>query len=307
VGAEEGVAAETLLDRPAALRRVDLVDALGRRDHLVDGVDHEAGPPVLDDLGHGAEPEGDHRRTAGERLDHHEAEGLRPLYGEQRAARPSVQLDLGLVVDLTAEVDGFGEVRLDLAREVLALEALVDLAGHDQPDPEPVRDLDGRRRTLLGVHAADEEEVVVLLGAERLVLDVDGVRDGPDEPQVGEAQPLVLGDGDEGEVVAQAAQHVLRRPVRRTVQRRDDRSAGEPVDEGAHHPAVDAVVVVDDVELASQRVGLEALRHLEVHPVLDQLEGGALEEGGESRPGRRVAAREQCHLVTAFDEAFGEQ
>ncbi len=165
----------------------------------------------------------------------------------------------------------------------------------------------GRGSALLGVHAADEEEVVVLLGRERLVLDVDRVRDGADEAQVGEALALVLGDGDEGEVVAQAAQHALSRLVRGAVQGGDDRRAGEPMDEGAHHPAVDTVVVVDDVELARPRVGLEALRDLEMHPVLDLLEGGALEERREARLGLGVAAGEQRHLVAALDEALGEQ
>src|SRR5665648_1212587 len=42
VGGDEGVAAEALLDRAAALRRVDLVDVARRFDHLVGGLDDEA-------------------------------------------------------------------------------------------------------------------------------------------------------------------------------------------------------------------------------------------------------------------------
>ena len=95
--------------------------------------------------------------------------------------------------------------------------------------------------------------------------------------------------------------------VRGAVQRGDDRRADEPVDEGAHDPAVDAVVVVDDVELTRHRVGLEALRDLEVHAVLDLLEGGALEERRKARLGLGVAAGEQRHLVAALDEALREQ
>ena len=205
VRGHERLAPEPLLHRAAALGRVDLVDARERLHHLVGGLDDEPRAAVLDHLGHRPLAHGDHGRAAGERLDHHEAERLRPLDGEQRAAGALVELDLGLVVDLAAEVDVVGEVRLDLRGEELALRALVDLAGHDEALVEAAGHLDGRVRALVGGHAADEQQVVVLLGAERHVLHVDGVGDRADELQVGEPLALVLADGDEPEVGAQRA------------------------------------------------------------------------------------------------------
>jgi len=107
--------------------------------------------------------EGDHRRAAGERLDHDEAERFRPPDGKQGAAGALVQLGLGLVVDLAAKVDVVRQVRLDRAGEVLPFGALVHLPGHDQAPPETPRDLDGDVGALLRHHPPDEEEVVVLL------------------------------------------------------------------------------------------------------------------------------------------------
>src|SRR5207237_5680482 len=53
--------------------------AAERGNRGVDRVDDEARAPVLDDLGHRAVRPGDHRGAAGQRLDHGETEGLRPL------------------------------------------------------------------------------------------------------------------------------------------------------------------------------------------------------------------------------------
>jgi len=139
------------------------------------------------------------------------------------------------------------------------------------------------------------------------VLDVDRVRDGGDEAQIGKTLALVLRDGDEDEVVTQAAEHLLRRRVGGTVQRGHDRRPDQTMDEGAHDAAVDAVVVVDDVELPGHRVGLEAVRHLQVHTVLDLLEGGAGEDCRKPRPRLGIAAREQGDLMAALDQTLREQ
>ncbi len=262
---------------------------------------------MLDDLGHGAVTHGDDRRAAGQRLDHHQTERLRPLDGEQRAAGALVELDLGLVVDLAAKVDVVGEERLHLLGVVLTLGPFVHLAGHDQALVETPRHLDGGVGALVGDHAADEQEVVVLLRAERHVLHVDGVGDGAHEAQVRESLALVLGDGDEGEVVTQRAQDLLRHGVGGAVKRGHDRSADEAVDEGAHGAAGEAVVVVDHVELPRLHVGLEAVHHLEVPSLLDLLERGAGEDVAQARLRGGVAAGEQRDVVTATHEALGEQ
>ena len=262
---------------------------------------------VLDDLRHAALAVGHDRRAAGERLDHHQSERLRPLDGEEGGPGAPVELALGLVVDLAAEVDVAGEVRFDLAREELALGPLVHLTGHDERRAQLLRHADRGVRPLVGRHAADEEEVVVFLCGEGLMLDVDGVRDGAHEVQLREAAALVVGDGDEGEVVAQTAEEALHLLVRRAVERGHHGRAGEAVDEGAHHPAREAVVVVDDVELVHPRVRLERVGDLEMAAVLDLLERGALEDRGEARLGPGVATGEQRDVVTALHQAFGEQ
>ena len=72
-------------------------------------VDHVPGDAVVDHLGHRAVPEGQHGRAAGHRLDHGEAERLRPVDGEEKRARFAEELDLAAVVDLADELDaGFG-------------------------------------------------------------------------------------------------------------------------------------------------------------------------------------------------------
>jgi hypothetical protein len=45
-------------------------------DRLRDVVDQEAGLAMMDELRHGAQAEGDHRRTGGHGLDDREPEGL---------------------------------------------------------------------------------------------------------------------------------------------------------------------------------------------------------------------------------------
>ena len=106
--------------RSAALDRVELVRLLEGRGHLAVVVDDDPAPPVLDHLGHGAVAGRDHRRPAGHRLDHDEAERLLPLDREERRARVLEQLDLLAVRDLAQVLDpAVAEVRLDELGEVL--------------------------------------------------------------------------------------------------------------------------------------------------------------------------------------------
>ena len=102
-------------------------------------------------------------------------------------------------------------------------------------------------------------------------------------------------------------EHLLRDGVGRAVQRGHHRRAGELVDERAHGAAGEAVVVVDDVELARPLVGLEAVHDLEVAALLDLLEGGAGEDVAQPRLRLRVAAGEQRDVVAARHEALGEE
>ena len=73
--------------RPTAATAVGLV------------VHDEAGHAVVDHLGHRAAVERDHRRAAGHRLDHHQAERLRPVDREQQrvGARQECRLLASLI------------------------------------------------------------------------------------------------------------------------------------------------------------------------------------------------------------------
>src|SRR5262249_36498404 len=117
---------EALLDVAAALHGLEEIGLLERGGHGAVVVDDDPTAAVLDHLRHGPPPRGDHRRAAGHRLDHHEAEGLLPLDREQRRARVLEQLDLLAVRDLAEVFDLFVEVGLDeLVEVVLLLEILL--------------------------------------------------------------------------------------------------------------------------------------------------------------------------------------
>ena len=60
---------------------------------------------IVDHLGHRAAVERDHRRAAGHRLDHHQAERLRPVDREQQRMRAGQERRLLAVVDLADELD----------------------------------------------------------------------------------------------------------------------------------------------------------------------------------------------------------
>ena len=123
--------------------------------------------PVDDDLGHRAVGQGDHRRAARHRLDHHHAERLVPEDGEEQAACPGEQPALLRCVGV-ADVDRVRpEPRRDLGLVELLLGRLGALAGEEDPDPGRARRVDREVRALGLVEPPEEEDVVVLAVAER--------------------------------------------------------------------------------------------------------------------------------------------
>ena len=85
-------------------------------------LDDEARHAVVDDLRHRAAIESDDRRSAGHRLDHHQAERLRPVDRHQQGDRAAQERRFVVVVDL-ADVFDIGRVdhRMDLLLVVIAV------------------------------------------------------------------------------------------------------------------------------------------------------------------------------------------
>src|SRR5882724_1824039 len=75
-------------NRRAASGAIDLVDARDGQDGVVEVVDEKTSDAMIDQLGHGTATVGDHRSTAGHRLDHRKTEWFVEMDEmEQRAGR----------------------------------------------------------------------------------------------------------------------------------------------------------------------------------------------------------------------------
>ena len=148
---------EALLDVvPAVLPRQG-ADAADRLDRAVDVVDEEAGAAGADDLGHRPERERDHRGPGGQRLDDREPEGLGEADQVQQRQRAAEQLVALLRADRAQVRDaGRPEVRFDELPEVVAV---LDDAGDDQRQPCSPSHLDGPVGPLVGMDAAEEQQV----------------------------------------------------------------------------------------------------------------------------------------------------
>src|SRR5437867_13378422 len=76
---------EPLLCTSAAEGGIDSLHSAKGADHLIEGIDNEAGLPVLYDLGRGAAVEDDYRGATGHRLRHDETKRLVPLDRHEHA------------------------------------------------------------------------------------------------------------------------------------------------------------------------------------------------------------------------------
>ena len=132
-----------------------------------------------------APPRRDHRRPAGHRLDHDEAERLLPLDRKERRARVLQQLDLLAVRHLAEILDAVDQVRLDELVEVLALLRLLHLAGELERQPSLPGDRDRAVRSLVRAHPAEEEQIVAAVRLDGIDREVERVRAVGDPVQVG--------------------------------------------------------------------------------------------------------------------------
>src|SRR6202521_773476 len=174
---------EAGLDGGSAAGAIDLTDPSDGFDGLVQGVDQEAGHPVLDEFGHRAPFEGDDRGAASHRLDDGEAErlvevdqmqqraGLAKRPGSWRSTdRPEIRYPVA--------VDARGDPPFEI---VLVL----DDAGHDQPPVRTARRLDRLRRTLVGMNTAEEQQAFSAGRVERKVVERNAVVNGSGVVEVG--------------------------------------------------------------------------------------------------------------------------
>ena len=278
----------------------------GGRDRLVDVLDQEAGPGVVDDFGRRSATEGDHRCAAGHRFDHHHAERLGPVDRKQQRRRFAEELGLLLLIDLADELDPRIAVdhRLDALGPVVLIDA-VDLGRDLQPRADAGRDLDRAVGTFFGRNPPEKGEVAAPgRRIERQEMARQAVVDhaGPVHRRHGPA--LVERDRDQRRAGEDRVEATALGHVEPAVQRR--------------HRAVDEVAdqrIVQNVDVKVKDV--EFVRHLahriQHHDVMRRrvLDAGIEPQGGvaerKKAGGRgRIAAGEQRHVVAEPHQFLGQ-
>lgn len=297
VVARHALCGEAILEPAADPGAVELSDPGERCDCLGLGGDDEARHPVLDDLGDRAAVPGDHGGPAGHRLDHHEAEGFRPVDREQE--RPSASQELALLkVVHGSEIGRVGAQQGAYAAVEIIRVADIDRAA--EPDRQAGRagDADRHVGSFLVGHATHEGHMVVRHGAQLVARSVDAVMH------------------DAGPVRSRDACRLRRRNRRhRKVgealkEKRPVELVDPPMDGGQAAPAVltqesrmrEFAVAVDDVELVEpqaqgfQLQGVQGGRDPGSHPPVSAL---------QSRETRVIAnARQVCRTVRRSKQCY---
>ena len=145
-----------------ATHRVDALRFLHQLGHLVLIAAQEPVDAVLDDLRGRAVREREHRGAGGERLDHDQAERLRPADRHQERERVREQALLADPADLADVADQLPvDVRLDLVGEE-PLVAGLHRTGQDQRTSDGLGHPDRAVGPLLLDHPGHEQQVVLL-------------------------------------------------------------------------------------------------------------------------------------------------
>lgn len=169
-----------------------------------------------DDLRRRALRERDHRRPAGKRLDHDQAERLRPADRYQQRPRALVELALAFRIGLAHVLDPVtAELRLDRLREEPLLAGL-DRPGKDQRRAGPARRGDRALRPPVGRHAPHPQQEVVLVLAVRPLGAVDRVVDHAPAAHLRRGR-VELGTRDRHDAGLGAVGRRTRAPPRRTL------------------------------------------------------------------------------------------
>jgi hypothetical protein len=152
--------------------------------------------------------------------------------------------------------------------------------------------------TLLRRSPAQEEQVIVLVGAERVVGQIDAVVDHTRVGQVGHVRTLRVADGHEPHPASDERVQRLRVVVERTVnrmnhgqpqRRRGDQRRGGRVD-------------VEDIEPVGITEGERGVHHVVPHGVDEVGPGGLREERLHTGPAGGVAGGEQRDVVAQVDQ-----
>ena len=271
------------------IQGVDAADGVGQ---LVVGVADETGDAVVDDLRSRTRPPGQHRRPAGEGLDHHQTERLGPADRVEQGPRRAQEGELVVGSDLADVADLVVQQRLDAVVEVLDLLLLAHLGRHDQRQSGLVRDRGGLLGTLLRGEPAQEQQVPALAAADRELLGAQPVMDDRVDRHRG-AAGLVVRDRHQGGTVGQPAEDVADLRGERAVVGDDHLAADLVVAEQGPEQRV----VVDHVEVGDLLVGVQQVLGLD-HGLPEQLGGRALPDPGLGHRARAVARGAQQHLVT---------
>ncbi len=124
---------------------------------------------IADDLVDGPAGKRQHRRAAGHRLDHHQAEWLVPLDREQQRPRARQQRVLHRAIRLADVLDLLAVYPWpDLVLPVIVKDRL-NFAGQLEADTGEPGGFDGQVRTFAGRHASEKRDVIVFLVRKHVV------------------------------------------------------------------------------------------------------------------------------------------
>ena len=297
---------EPLDDTLADLAAVETRQAIGEEGHRRSVIAEEAVDALADDLGQRADAPGENRCPAGERLDAHQPERLRPRAGHQRPVALREQLVALRGLELTEVLDRMTGTLECRAEHILVVVALAREIAHFGRDPQPAaraeRDVDRLRDALLGIDPADETERIAGLIEERRGIEGQAVVD--DRPgHVGVGARLMATDRDHA--VGRIPEQTIRPGQVEPAMERRDHGNGREARERDRPPLQ---VRVDDVELGTLlNDHLDRRREPATRVALDPGRSKrAVDCRDELARYVRVAAGEHRHVVPALDQLRGQ-
>ncbi len=261
------------------------------------------------DLAGGALGEGDHRGSAGERLDHHHPERLRPADRHQERLRAREQL-LAAPPPTSPTNTTCGRRRaVDLAAEVLLLSGLHG-SGEHEPHAGGSRCRDCTVRALDRVQPTHPQQVVVLVVAKRPVFDTDRVGHDIGDAHAGRrVLELEVADRDESRLVAVPRVERARLVVERAVQGVHDRHRYA----ARHGHRGETRVVVHEIERPTLRAGAidRVVGRADVVGLVqrgaDLIGMGAFQRGADPGGRARAGRGEQRDVVSPRDQLVAQQ